>query len=108
MNTQAPKIMPVMMLAPKSRPDDRFQLRPWQGFALIAVCIIASIPAAFAATDPGRALIWGILVQWMPFLVKGLIFNIVISISAMALGILAGAVLGLRQISLNPVVRKFA
>ncbi|WIY25768.1 amino acid ABC transporter permease [Parasedimentitalea psychrophila] len=108
MNNQTPKIMPVMMLTPKPRPDDRFQLRPWHGLVLIVVCIAASIPAAFAATDPGRASIWDILVQWMPLLLKGFIFNIVISISAMALGTLAGAALGLGQISLNPVVRKLA
>lgn len=108
MNKQTHKIMPVMMLTPKPRPDDRFQLRPWHGLALIVICIVASIPAAFAATDPDRASMWEILVRWMPLLLKGFIFNVIISISAMALGTLTGAALGLGQVSLNPIVQKFS
>ena len=48
------------------------------------------------------------LVRWMPLLLKGFIFNIVISIFAMAIGTLAGTALGLGQISLNRYVQKFA
>jgi polar amino acid transport system permease protein len=108
MNNQTQKVMPVMMMTPKTRPDDRFHLRPWHGFMLVGVCVVASIPAAFAATDPEQASMWEILVRWMPLLLKGFIFNIIISISAMAIGTLAGAALGLGQISLNPFVKKFA
>jgi polar amino acid transport system permease protein len=106
MNTQNHKILPVMM-APRSRPDDRFHLQPWHGAALVTLCFIVTIPAAFAATDPGRASVFETLIRWMPLLLKGFIFNIIISILAMAIGSLAGAALGLGQISLNPYVRKF-
>jgi polar amino acid transport system permease protein len=101
------KILPVMM-APRPRPDDRFHLQPWHGLVLVGVCIIATIPAAFAATDPERASILEVLTRWMPLMLKGFIFNIVISVLAMAIGTVSGAALGLGQISLNPYVRKFA
>jgi len=104
MNTKPHKILPVMM-APKPRPDDRFRLQRWHGFALLAVLITASIPA-FAATDPARASMFEVLQRWMPLLLKGFVFNIIISISAMAIGTMAGAVLGLGQISLSAPVRK--
>lgn len=49
-----------------------------------------------------------VLSRWTPLLLKGFVFNIIISVSAMAMGTLAGAALGLGQISLNPYVRKTA
>ena len=107
MSTQKHKILPVMM-APRVRPDDRFHLQPWHGLVLVAVCIIATIPAAFAATDPERASILEVLTRWMPLMLKGFIFNIVISVLAMAIGTISGAALGLGQISLNPYVRKLS
>ena len=107
MNNSNHKIMPVMM-APRPRPDDRFQLQSWHGYVLAAICVAAGVPAAFAATDPGQAGMFETLLRWMPLLLKGFIFNIVISISAMAVGTLVGAALGLGQISLNPFVQKIA
>lgn len=106
MNRTDHKIMPVMM-APRTRPADRFRLEPWHGLALVAVCVAASIPA-FAAADPARASIIEIMLRWSPLLLKGFVFNVIISISAMAIGTLSGAALGLGQISLNPWIRKFA
>jgi polar amino acid transport system permease protein len=108
MNNHPHKILPVMMLTPKPRQVDRFQLQPWHGFVLAAICVAAAIPAAFAATDPAQAGMFETLVRWMPLLLKGFIFNIIISITAMAIGTLAGAALGLGQISETPYVQKFA
>ena len=48
------------------------------------------------------------LMRWMPLLLKGFIFNVVISVMAMAIGTGTGAVLGLGQLSLNPVVRSIS
>lgn len=49
------------------------------------------------------------LVRWMPFLVKsGFLFNIVISFLAMAVGTVAGALLGLGQVSLHRPIRQFS
>ena len=104
MNKTDHKIMPVI-LAPRTVPKDSFRLKPWHGMVLAAICITASIPA-FAAADPARASIGEVLVRWMPLLLKGFVFNVVISISAMAIGTLAGAALGLGQISLNGGVKR--
>ncbi|MEH6548233.1 MAG: amino acid ABC transporter permease, partial [Sneathiella sp.] len=43
-----------------------------------------------------------------PLLLEGFVFNVIISIIAMAIGTITGAALGLGQISLNGSVRKFA
>lgn len=111
MNIETPaqthKILPVMM-APRPRPDDRFHLRPWHGLVLVAICVTATIPAAFAATDPVKASIFEVLLRWTPLMLKGFVFNILISVFAMAIGTLTGAALGLGQISLNGYTRKFA
>jgi polar amino acid transport system permease protein len=99
-----PKIMPVMM-APRARPSDPIRLKAWHGVALAAFVILVSIPA-FAQADGDRASVLTVLARWMPLLLKGFIFNVVISISAMAVGTVAGAALGLGQISLSSWVRK--
>ncbi|MBL4741286.1 MAG: amino acid ABC transporter permease [Sneathiella sp.] len=99
-------VLPVMM-APRSRPTDPFRLKAWHGLILAFIVVVASIPA-FAAEEPAKASIFEILVRWMPLLLEGFVFNVVISISAMAIGTITGAALGLGQISLNGAVRKFA
>ena len=101
-------ILPVMM-APNSgpRPDNSFVLKPWHGLILAAICISATIPA-LAAADPARESMFTVLLRWVPLLLKGFIFNVIISVSAMALGTMVGAALGLGQISLNNWVRRFA
>ena len=75
---------------------------------LIAGVLIMSATVAHTASDPARASVIDVLLRWMPLLLSGFVFNIVISICAMAIGTIAGAALGLGQISLNNVTRKFA
>ncbi|WP_200832618.1 amino acid ABC transporter permease [Candidatus Halocynthiibacter alkanivorans] len=104
MNKTNPKIMPVMM-APRARATDPIRLKAWHGAALAAFVVLVSIPA-FAQADGARDSVFTALARWMPLLLKGFIFNVVISISAMAIGTLAGAALGLGQISLSSWVRK--
>ncbi|MEH6359696.1 MAG: amino acid ABC transporter permease [Amylibacter sp.] len=99
-------ILPVMM-SPRSRPTDKFRLKAWHGLVLASIAVVASIPA-FAAADPAKASMFEVLLRWAPLLLKGFIFNVVISMSAMAIGTIAGAALGLGQISLNSWVRKSA
>ena len=82
-----------------------FRLKPWHGFMLLFFCIISS-GIAFGVDDNPKSSIIEVLWRWMPLLMKGFIFNIVISICAMAIGTAAGAALGLGQISLNKWVRK--
>lgn len=84
--------------------------------AVILICAGAAVaqapdvPAAPASealtTAPATA--FSVVVKWAPLLLKGFIFNIVISVAAMAIGTFFGLLLGLGQISQNRFVAKFA
>jgi polar amino acid transport system permease protein len=71
----------------------------------LAALIILWAGAAEAAA-PGT-FIWTIesLFDWTPFILEGFVLNIVISVFAMAIGTVAGAALGLMQVSLLLPVR---
>ena len=100
--------LPVM-LVPQKRGPGKMNLRPriWHGLVLAAVCVFSST-IAYAAADPVRPSVFEILLRWAPLLLKGFVFNVVISISAMVIGTLTGAALGLGQISLYGWLRKVA
>jgi len=78
-------------------------LPAWTPLALLAVILVwpLTASAAFTYTQAVETL-W----RWLPFLMKsGFLFNVLISFFAMAIGTVMGAVLGLAQISLNPMIR---
>ncbi|MBY8977053.1 amino acid ABC transporter permease [Rhodobacteraceae bacterium NNCM2] len=80
----------------------------WTPAAVMFVALIwptiAYAQSGFTTADAFDAL-W----RWMPFLVwSGFFFNVLISICAMAIGTLAGAALGLAQISPAPWIRRSA
>ncbi len=100
--------LPVMMAPkPASVTGFNFGLKPRHG-VIIAVIGILSSTVAYAAADPVKLSVFEVLLRWMPLLLKGFVFNLIISISAMAVGTLIGVALGLGQISLYGWVRKFA
>ena len=83
-------------------------LPAWTPLALFALALawpmVAHAQARYSYGDATEAL-W----RWMPFLLKsGFFLNVLISVLAMAIGTVAGAALGLGQISLNPVMRRFS
>ena len=78
-------------------------LPAWTPLALLALMLLWPLTAQAAYTY-GQAVdaLW----RWLPFLVKsGFLFNVIISFLAMAIGTVAGAALGLAQISLIPAIR---
>ena len=83
------------------------RLKFWHIVPILAICIFTS-SFGFAAEGTEKSSIFETLVRWMPLLLKGFIFNLVISVLAMAIGTAVGALLGLGQISLVGWVRKFA
>lgn len=100
--------LPVMLSAgnkPIGTPTLRLKLS--HGLVIAAV-LVMSAGVAHTASDPEAASIFEVLLRWVPLLLSGFVFNIVISVLAMAIGTLAGAALGLGQISLNGVTRKFS
>ena len=83
-------------------------LQPWTLGLLVAVAAIWPV-TALAQGGYSAAQAMDALWRWMPLLVtKGFALNILISFFTMAIGTLAGVLLGLWQISLIPAVRRTA
>ena len=100
--------LPVMMqTGSKLNGTPPLRLKLSHGLVIAAVMVM-SASVAHTASDPEAASIFEVLLRWVPLLLNGFVFNIIISICAMAIGTLAGAALGLGQISLNGVTRKFS
>ena len=111
--TDLPVLLPRAPRGPDHCGDLRFSrwigsASPWK--LVLALALVASWPFA-AAAQGGYTLdeAFDALRRWMPFLVtKGFTLNILISFLTMAVGTLAGVVLGLWQISPSRPVRRFA
>ena len=80
----------------------------WTPAAILALAagwpMLAHAQSGFDTGDAFEAL-W----RWMPFLVtEGFLFNVLISVFAMGIGTVLGAMLGLGQISLNAWIRRLS
>jgi polar amino acid transport system permease protein len=87
--------------------DLRLQLTLWHG-ALIVAVIVLTAGAADAASDPGVPSAFAVILKWMPLLLWGFLFNLAISVMAMAIGTVAGLGLGLGLVSPFVPARKVA
>ncbi len=101
-------LLPVRLHAPRTWTADRssgsglFVLRT--GVAMLAVFAVSmAVAQVRAATD--QASVIELLIKWTPLLFKGFLFNLLISVVAMALGTVAGVALGLARISLLAPIR---
>ncbi|MEO0624357.1 MAG: amino acid ABC transporter permease [Pseudomonadota bacterium] len=80
----------------------------WSPFMVLAVAALWPT-LAFAQSQYSTADAFDALWRWMPFLLwSGFFFNVLISVLAMAIGTVAGAALGLAQISPSRAVRNTA
>jgi len=83
--------LPVMITpeinAPKSLLSSigSFRLKLWHGVMILLFCLVTS-GIAFGVDDNEKASVLEVMIRWMPLLLKGFIFNIVISVCAMGLG----------------------
>ena len=68
------------------------------GLALVTV-LIASLAFAQAGAPAGKPSVPELLAKWTPLLATGFMFNLLISVFAMAVGTAAGVLLGLARIS---------
>ncbi len=96
--------LPVMLPVKPCAPEPLLGLKPKY---VVPIALLAIVGPSLASAQAGVPILtpFAVLLNWMPLLLKGFIFNIVISISAMALGTAVGALLGLGQISLFRVTR---
>lgn len=92
--------LPVMM-PPKLYEAEPFFRLEMRHVLPIAVLLIVGATMAFASEGDVKQSPLEVLMNWAPLLLKGFVFNLVISVSAMALGTVVGALLGLGQISPN-------
>ncbi len=74
------------------------------GAALLAVFLV-SVAVAQVVPPAAKASVPELLVKWTPLLAKGFAFNLLISVCAMAIGTVAGVLLGLARLSLLRPVR---
>ena len=100
--TELPVLLAVRKLEPSS--SGGFRLSVWHGIAL-AAALLLSVAGADAAAGPAVASIPATIWKWTPLIAQGFALNIAISFLAMAIGTVAGAPLGLAQISLLPPIR---
>jgi polar amino acid transport system permease protein len=96
--------LPVMKPFRPREPEPLAGLRP-RHIVLIALLAVFGPSLAFAQAGVPLLTPFAVLVDWMPLLLKGFIFNLAISFLAMALGTALGTLLGLGQISLSRVTR---
>lgn len=96
--------LPVMLPVGERARHAPFRIKLWHGFVLFGFCLLSS-GYVFADDTQARESALSVLFKWMPLLLSGFVFNIVISFCSMALGTLIGTALGLGQISLIPVVK---
>ena len=76
------------------------------GVVLLAVFVASvAIAQVLQAQAPAQASVPELLVKWTPLLLKGFLFNLLISFFAMLIGTAAGVVLGFARISLHAPVR---
>lgn len=109
-NTDLPVLLPVAERLQRRAAQDRLlgaprlQLRAAHGLWLVVLTLLA-IGVAEAQSGALREPIHQVMMRWTPLLLGGFGFNILISLLAMAIGTVAGTLLGLMQISLLPPVR---
>ncbi len=96
--------LPVMLPITRPAPEPFLGLKLWHLLPIALLAIIGPC-LAFAQSDGESQTPFAVMVNWAPLLLKGFVFNLVISVSAMALGTFVGAILGLGQISLFAVTR---
>lgn len=105
--TRTPFKTDLPVLLPLRRPEgEAFAFRPrlWHG-AVILLAVFFYSTFGNAADGNGREPVFEILLRWMPLLLQGFVFNLAISVMAMGIGTLVGAVLGIGQLSLHAGVR---
>lgn len=98
--------LPVLLAPRRSESEGfAFRLRLWHALPILLVVFFFSTFGHAAGAALGKEPVFETLLRWMPLLLRGFVFNLAISMMAMAFGTMVGAVLGIGQVSLHAGVR---
>ncbi len=84
------------------------RLKAWHGLAIGGFILLSALAAHAQSAGAARASVLVVLARWTPLLLRGFLFNVLISFMSMAIGTILGAILGLCLISLLRPVRMVA
>lgn len=73
---------------------------------LMFMVFVLSVGVAHAQAGKAPITFWVAFPQWLPFIMKGFVLNLLISFFAMLLGTLMGAAMGLALVSPRPWIRR--
>jgi polar amino acid transport system permease protein len=108
--TDLPVLLPVAMPAPHqgelSLTARLFTPKVAFGLALALTLSIGLAEAQAQGTATPRESVIAIMLKWAPLIFQGFLFNILVSFMSMAIGTVAGTLLGLAQVSLLRPVRR--
>jgi polar amino acid transport system permease protein len=82
------------------------RLSAWHGIVIAALIVLSAWAAEAQGTAAGRPGVFVALARWTPLLLRGFVFNILISFFSMAIGTVLGGFLGIGLISLASFVRR--
>ncbi len=87
-------------------PLPTLRLSAWHGIAIAALIVLSAWAAQAQGTAAGRPGIFATLARWTPLLLRGFVFNILISFCSMAIGTVLGGFLGIGLISIAAPLRR--
>lgn len=97
--TKLEVLLPRAKIAPLQFDFGSHMSAPWiGGFAAATVMLFAASAYAQGASAPADIL--QLMAKWAPLICSGFLFNLLVSVASMAVGTLAGVLLGLAQLSL--------
>jgi len=111
--TDLPVLLPPAQALTRSARAERawgfYTVRlPWQLGLMLLALFAAGCGIAQAQTTANHPSIFATIWKWTPLLLTGFLFNLFISVLAMSIGTVSGALLGFAQISRSSPVRKAA
>lgn len=87
-------------------PLPALRLSVWHGIAIAALVVLSACAAQAQGAATGRPSIFVTLARWTPLLLRGFVFNILISFFSMAIGTVLGGFLGIGLISVASSLRR--
>lgn len=97
---------PFRMPRSAAGPLPMLRLSAWHGVAIAALIVFSAWAAEAQGAPAGRPGVFATLARWTPLLLRGFVFNILISFFSMAIGTVLGGFLGVGLISLAAWLRR--